>query len=464
MISTVKQEIEKHNLVEEGDKVLVAVSGGIDSVALLEVLFRLRETLGIQLLVAHLDHMFRGKQSLMDAFFVEELAIRLNLPVTYASISIPSLLNKNKGSAQEIARNERYFFLERTCRSHGCSKIALGHHLNDQAETVLHNLLRGSGPEGLGGMLPKQGKYIRPFLNISRGDIKQYCLENNLNWREDPSNEKTIYRRNKIRKELLPFLRDNYSPQIMNLLVQTAQIIHAENDYFNANTEEVIEQVCSFDNSRVLIDLNIFQQLHLAQKRRLLRKLVLKLTENKLEFCHVEKFMKFVQSSQTGKYIQLSDGLVAKKSYDKIILKKTNNKRYKEQNKEVRYLYELKVPGKVNIDEIGSMITADFVSNRCCDNQRQVVLDADKINFPLIIRNRKPGDRFFPLGAPGEKKLKDFFIDRKVPREQRDAVPLVADSDGTILWVVGCEINNSVKLTPGSKKFVSMQQNLRRET
>ena len=458
MISAVKQEIEKHNLLEKGDKVLVAVSGGSDSVALLEVLFRLRETLGIRLSVAHLDHMFRGKQSLMDAFFVEEYAIRLNLPVTYASVDIPFLLNKNKGSAQEVARDERYFFLERTCRSHGCSKIALGHHLNDQAETVLHNLLRGSGPEGLGGMLPKQGKYIRPLLNIPRDVIKQYCLENRLDWREDPSNEKTIYRRNKIRKELLPFIRDNYSPQIMNLLVQTAQIIHAENDYFNANIEEIIEQVCSFDSGRVLIDLNIFQQLHLAQKRRLLRKLVLKLTKNKLEFCHVERFLKFVQWSQTGKYIQLSDGLVAEKGYDKIILKKTNNKRYKEQNKEVRYLYELKVPGKVNIGEMSSIITADFTSNRRCANQeRQVVLDADKINFPLIIRNRKPGDRFFPLGAPGEKKLKDFFIDRKIPRERRGAIPLVVDSDGTILWVVGYEINNSVKVTPGSKRFVTIQ-------
>ena len=458
MISAVKQEIKKHNLLEKGDKVLVAVSGGSDSVALLEVLFRLRETLGIRLSVAHLDHMFRGKQSLKDAFFVEEYAIRLNLPVTYASVDIPFLLNKNKGSAQEVARDERYFFLERTCRSHGCSKIALGHHLNDQAETVLHNLLRGSGPEGLGGMLPKQGKYIRPLLNIPRDVIKQYCLENRLDWREDPSNEKTIYRRNKIRKELLPFIRDNYSPKIMNLLGQTAQIIHAENDYFNANIEEIIEQVCSFDSGRVLIDLNIFQQLHLAQKRRLLRKLVLKLTKNKLEFCHVERFLKFAQWSQTSKYIQLSDGLVAEKGYDKIILKKTNNKRYKEQNKEVRYLYELKVPGKVNIGEMSSIITADFTSNRCCDNQeRQVVLDADKINFPLIIRNRKPGDRFFPLGAPGEKKLKDFFIDRKIPRERRGAIPLVVDSDGTILWVVGYEVNNSVKVTPGSKRFVTLK-------
>lgn len=460
MLEQVKAAIEKKNMLQPGDKVLVAVSGGPDSVALLDILWRLRQQLAISLRVAHLNHMFRGEESLQDAFFVEDYCRSLKIPVTYASIDIPALLTEG-GSAQETARRVRYDFLKRIFRLYGCTKLALGHHQNDQAETVLHNLLRGSGPEGLGAMLPRQGEIIRPLLDVSRQEIEQYCEARRLRWRRDPSNEKTIYRRNKIRKELIPLLQQEYNPQIVPLLAQTALIFQEENDFLNRTAKDAAAQLCQMEESRVLIDLEGFRGLHRAMQRRLLRRVLRQLTGIILDFHHIEDILALSESVQTGKMLTLPGGLVAEKLYAHLLLQKiktSTNAHAKSQVENVNFSYHLPVPGKVRINEARCLIGADLAD---CDVDRrkrlEVFLDLEKIELPLTVRNRKPGDRFHPLGAPGEKKLKDFFIDRKVPRAQRQRLPLVVDAAGKILWVVGQEINHCCRVTPQTVRCIKLQ-------
>ncbi|WP_366923327.1 tRNA lysidine(34) synthetase TilS [Metallumcola ferriviriculae] len=452
MLDKVKDFIKKQNMLQLGDKILAAVSGGPDSIALLDILTKLQGDYQCSLHVAHLNHMFRGEESLADAFFVQEYASSLGICVTYASADIPALL-EDGGSSQEVARIVRYRYLRRVAKLFDCNKIALGHHRNDQAETLLHNLLRGSGPEGLAGMLPQHNDLIRPLLAVDRNEIETYCSEQGLSWRNDPSNKKSVYRRNKIRNELIPYLEE-YNPQLVNILSQTAEIFQAENNYLEEVVWQKYTQLCDKKNETLSFNTGELNSLHPALASRVLRLAARKLSGRALDYLQVRRILEFSLSGQSGKMLELPGGVILEISYHRLILRKKSK-----PSRVERYRYPLPLTGTVILKEAGLAIKVREISTvQTYDSgDLLVVLDKGKVALPLTLRNRLPGDRIYPLGAPGEKKLKDFFIDKKVRVDKRDNIPLLVDAKNEIIWVVGYAINNRVRVTERSKNLLELQ-------
>lgn len=455
MFDKVRQYIDQNNILRQGDKVLVAVSGGVDSIALLDVLLRLRDNFKLGLHVAHLNHMFRGQQSMEDAFFVDNICRSLALPVVYASADVPEAASQG-GSAQEAARQVRYEYLRRLARIYRCNKIALGHHMDDQAETVLHNLLRGSGMVGLAGMLPAHGKIIRPLLAVEKGEIEEYCRRRKLNWREDPSNKKCIYRRNKIRNRLIPELQAEYNSQLVPILSQTADILQGENEFLGIEAKRCLQEICRWHNEEAVIELAGLKKLHPAMCRRLLRLVAQRVNGQTLAFNHVEMIAEFVNQHQTGKKLELPRRLVVQKDYHHLIMRLGSRPGDSAGN---HFCVELPVPGKILLQRQKMVIVAE-ISDRTSfvkADDFHVVLDQNKLKMPLVVRNRRPGDRFQPLGAQGGQKLKEFFINRKVPVGKRDKIPLVVDDKDEIIWVVGYTVNHMARVTETSKELIEFR-------
>ncbi|ACV61181.1 tRNA(Ile)-lysidine synthetase [Desulfofarcimen acetoxidans DSM 771] len=470
MTGTLKQVlkyINKHRMVNKGDKILLAVSGGPDSVAMLDVLFCLRHDLGISLHIAHLNHMFRGEESLGDAEFVRELAVRYNLPVTVRHINVPSFMEKTGLSSQPAARTVRYSFLDETAAQESASRIALAHHADDQAETVMLHFLRGSGAAGLRGMLPvRDNFYIRPMLCLKRQDIEDYCKKKNLRWRVDSSNLKTDYRRNKIRMYLLPLLEKEYNNNLTATLNRLADIFREEEDYLELMTRNEYNNLTVLKSAgEICLNLKGFQQVPLALQRRILR----------LAWREITGGFRDLAFEQLGKAVILLTNHVGSGSLefprDVKVVKRYDSFSFiigKDKQDGLSYYYDLPVPGKVYLAEINRTLFCEVADTQAMDekydksflnrrrfSQDEAWLDYERVAFPLCVRGRQPGDIFEPLGLTGSMKLKKYFINQKVPCEVRDKVPLVI-GEGKIIWVGGMQISESVKINEVTTKFLHL--------
>lgn len=397
MIAKIKKTISTYNMLSKGDRVLVALSGGPDSVCLLYVL---RE-LGLKLYIAHLNHGLRGKESDTDQRFCEDLGRRLGIPVYTKKVKI----KKN----EETGRNARYKFLEETSRRIGATKIALGHNADDQAETVLMRLLRGAGTRGLSGIPPVRGIIIRPLINVWREEILDYLKKKDIAYRIDSTNLGTDYFRNRIRHELIPYL-SKYNPNIKNILRNTGR------------------------NMAMLSDIR--QELII----RAGKKLGVNLSSE-----HVDDILSM------NKEIFLPKGIVARKEYDKLVFFKKSPKK--------SFRVELPVPGKARIPKYNILISSMLCKKpkKITRKSFEVMLDYDKISRPLIVRNRRPGDTFQPIGLRGKKKLKKIFIDEKIPERLRDTIPLVV-SGKDICWIPGYRIGEKFKIDSNTVRVVRLWQ------
>jgi tRNA(Ile)-lysidine synthase len=448
-------------MLSPGDRVAVAVSGGADSVALLDCLLKLANEQQLQLFVVHVNHMLRGAEADGDANFVAQLAERHNLPFTICRLDVGCLAKTMTTSKQDAARILRYKALEEEAVNWGANKIALGHHADDQAETVLLHLLRGTGVEGLTGMQPvREHRYIRPLLAVTREEIEAYCGQNNLNYRTDRSNLEPIYLRNKIRLELMPLLQKEYNPALVLGLNRLANIAREESDFLNQETNKAYAQVATIPKpSEVNLAITQLAALPIALQRRVLIKAWKQVSRahSNLELARVDEALDLVHHRPTGSSLQLPNGVCLEKCYGILIVRLDLG--HNELEKE--FAYTLPVPGKIVVAELGITIKAELLLNNPLDstwsgNQSySVLLDADKLNFPLEVRNRRPGDRFYPLGAPGHKKLKEFFIDAKVPREQRKQALLVCSNE-QIVWVSGLRLAEPHKITQLTKRMLAL--------
>lgn len=447
------QFIATHQLLAKGDVVLVAVSGGPDSIALLHILHSIRERLGISLHVAHLDHMFRGPDSREDAQYVVQFCANLQIPCTAERIDVSSYAKEHHLSNQVAAREVRYKFLNSVAEKYQAQKIALGHHADDQAETVLLNLMRGTGIGGLAGIAPlRDDRYIRPLLAVRRKEIEQYCLTQGLSYRTDNSNTKTVYLRNKIRLELLPYLEEHYNPEIVPSLGRLAELSREENHFIEGQAARTFAQLANFNGSD-MIELNLleFNSQPLALRRRLVRLVWQKLTgtAKDLSYQHVQSVLDQCEKTGTG-VVELPAGLRCKIAYGKIIF--ALNEQSKDTKQSLDICYSLSVPGALPVPELGIKIQTR-VYNRSQLREdanalpaNQAVFDFTKATDQLFVRTRQPGDRFTPQGAGGTVKLKKFLIDQKVPREKRASIPLICSGD-KIIWVSGLRIGEYWKVT-----------------
>ena len=457
-----KDSVKKFKMLEKGDTVLIGVSGGPDSTALAYLIKEFEEAYNLKLHIFHLNHQLRGRESDEDALFVQRLAAILQIPVTIESFDVSSYIEKEKLSLQEGARIIRYRLMEEKAREINATKIAIGQNADDQAETVLMRFLRGAGTKGLSGILPiRDGKYIRPLIEIWREEIEEFLLKSNIQARIDKSNLKTVYLRNKIRLNLIPYLRQEYNPNISRVLTQMSSVFREENSYIEQVAEKVLATIIVQNvPSKIEVDTGGFLSQHIALQRRMLTLLWEQTTKvaNGLSFNHIEQGLMHITKGQVGTRFNLPKGFWLVNKYNSFCLEKTQERETAIDS----FCFEIKVPGVTQISERSIKIVTDVETFQEQENYRQdpdqeIELDYELLkNKRLCLRNRLPGDRFRPLNGNGSKKLKDYFIDSKIPRQGRDEIPLLT-VDNQILWIVGYTINDAFKITHNTKKIIRIK-------
>lgn len=453
LVKRVAEQIKKYAMVTGGETVVAGVSGGPDSVALLHILYRLREQFDFRLVVAHLNHGFRGAEADADARFVEELADSLGLESYIKARNVPEYSIREGISAQVAAREIRYSFLSEAALKSGASRVALGHHADDQAETILLHLLRGTGPGGLGGMQPvRDGFYIRPLLSVNRSEIETYCRHHNLLTRLDSSNLQAKYLRNRIRLELIPLLEKNYNPNLADALNRLGEICREEDEYLEQESEKVYYRVrLSTGGSGVTLDREQLLNLPGALLRRVIRRAWYEICGSKddLGFGHIEQTMEIIRGGGGYRQIDLPKGITCKKNYALVEFTLDG------EEKEVPfYQHRMKVPGITAVPEAGvaigvRILPAAEAGDPAALGPDEALLDYHRLSMPLVVRRRIQGDRFAPLGLEGTMKLKKFFIGQKVPRRLRDCLPLVVSGED-IVWVAGLRPGEKARVTAGT--------------
>lgn len=446
----VLKTITKYKLISPGKKMVAAVSGGPDSVAMLHVILELTKGWGVAVHVAHLNHMFRGAQSDEEADFVQQLAGSWGLPCALEKHDVPAYIRQTGYSPEEAARNVRYRFLRSLAQDIGANGILTAHHADDQAETVLLHLIRGSGLEGVAAISPKEEDLCRPLLEVTKEDILTYCRINKLEYRIDQSNQETDYMRNKIRLRLVPELKE-YNPRVVQALARTADICRVENEFLDGLTGEYLKDL-GFGEKKG-IDFRKLSLLHPALQRRVVRRAFEAMIgkQEGLDYHHTER----VLNLSTGKELCLPGGIYVRRNYDRLIFGLLpSDSRMTEVEPT-----ELKLPGQVKIPEIGVAVQAEigkWPDERFIRKKYIAAFNTDILKEPLLIRTRRRGDRFQPRGGKGTKKLKDFFIDEKIPRGERDRVPLLVSGE-QIVWVIGHRLSQQFLLKDNDKKAVVIQ-------
>ena len=455
LLKKVERTIGKYQMLAPKMRVIVGVSGGPDSITLLHLLFRMKAQYNLQLCVAHLNHQLRGREADEEAKWVKEFALHLKIPVIMDSFNVALLAERKSLSLEEAARLARYNFLERAADQIGADKIALGHTASDQIETLLMRLIRGSGLDGLSGIPPVRGRIIRPLIEIFREEIEKYCKENNLRPCRDSSNKEISFLRNKIRLNLIPYLSERYNPQIRKGLFQTAEILKEENEYLQRESEKVFKSLHKEKrDGQIILNVEELACLHLSLKRRVIRNIIhqIKGDLRGVKFTHINSILELTGNKE-GKQLHLPGNLVVEKQGKSLIFKK------KEKEEELFFSCPLVVPGKTKLSRLGLDFETEVLlkpPSPLPQNNDEAYLDFDKIEEPLFIRKRKKGDKFQPLGMRGRKKIKDFFIDLKIPRKERDKIPLLTFKD-RIVWVVGYRIDEYFKLTKDTKKILKVR-------
>ncbi len=457
LTETMLATMRRYSMLARGDKVLVAVSGGPDSVALLHALWSLRDDLGISLSVAHLNHSFRGADSDADAQYVRELAGSLGLAAAIETVDVPEIQRTLHMSAEEAARMVRYDFLERTASGVGANNIALGHTADDQVETVLLNLIRGAGLDGLSGMPPVRGKFVRPLINIRRSQVEEYNDAHGLHPRTDVTNLQPIYTRNRVRLELLPTLRAEYNPKIDAAILRLAELVRDDSAYLSKETDQIVEKITIVrEQGAVSIDAHALLDCPLAIRRRAIRSSVETVRGNLINigFIHIDELLRLLDSGTDFKY-ELPGGTYVERIGKTLDLRSERPTEIFEQ-----YSYELSVPGKIAVPAAGVSVEAG-ISTVSVDYMRppgsmEIVLDYSSIVGKLRVRRWQPGDRIRPLGMSGSKKVQDIFVDRKIPRRMRHRVPVIAD-DEKVIWIAGIAVSDIVKVTANTETFLILR-------
>ncbi|MEI8217226.1 MAG: tRNA lysidine(34) synthetase TilS [Eubacteriales bacterium] len=453
MIDKIKRAILEDKLIVPRDKVVVGVSGGPDSICMLHLLINLREEFNFEIFCVHINHMIRGLDSDMDEKYVENFCVENMIPLDIYRFNIPKIAKEKKISSEEAGRLSRYEAFEDAGIKHGCNKIALAHNKNDQAETLLMRLFRGTSPRGLACMESmRDGRFIRPLLGITRTEIERYCSVNKLNPCIDKSNLEPSYTRNKIRLELIPYLEKNYNENLVDSLFRLSKIAGEEKSYFNMIVEEFVSKHVELnkDMDKILqadFNMEIFNQEHPTIRKKILIHLAeaFDKAEN-ISYANLETAVKFLQDGKTSKKFELPNSLYISIAYGKVTIKSSED----EENN----AYEVKDVGRliekvVDIKDVQNLKSKEHVK----------YFDYDAIlasNLRIKLRNRRAGDYIKPLGMNGTKTIKDLFIDTKIPKDDRDSIMLVC-LGSEVIWIIGSQINENFKITDKTKRAMMLE-------
>lgn len=451
--------IREHNLIKKNENIVIGVSGGPDSMALLYVLLEIKPLLNFNIHIAHVNHGVRGEDAKSDQLFVERVANELNLPYYTKNVDMIRY-GKEKGiTSEEAGRELRYGFFRQILKSVGGGKIAVAHNMNDQAETLLMRFMRGTGIDGLKGMEFIYEDIIRPILGIDRKEIEAYIEKNAIETVLDKTNLEPIYTRNKIRLELIPYIEENFNPNIINTLWRMSRISDIDSKFLEDYSEREYNLIVKKHiNNSIILDRGKFLEEDRSIQQRIIRNAIFEISGSLQGVSEVQisSVLNLFLGSGTGKEVHLSNDLIARNSYEDLIIERGI---HKEKDK---YLYSLDFSGVNIFEKIGycffiRIINKDDLIINKSSNIRY--FDLDMVKGDLKVRNRREGDRFIPFGMKGKKKLKDYFIDEKVPKELRDRIPLIVDGED-ILWVVGYRTNDLYKINSSTKNVLEISFNL----
>jgi tRNA(Ile)-lysidine synthase len=467
-VAKVRAATEEYGLLAPGDGVVIGVSGGPDSLALLLALKELSADYRLQLTVAHLDHGLRGTAAEADAAFVGQLSTRLGLPIVLGKADVPALAEARGLGPEEAAREARYAFLAQVAEDRHARKVAVGHTQNDQAETVLIRLIRGTGTDGLAGMAAARplgtAILIRPLLEVTREETEGYCRRLGLVPREDATNHDSAYVRNRVRSRLLPILIGEFNPSVVAGLADLARRMGDESRLLQSIAGEAFRRVAAEDElAGVRLDLKGLLAEPPAIGRRLVRHAVRLVGEGSGPAAErVEAALDLALRGRTGGVVQLGAGCRAVRESDSLTILPSAGPRSAFEP------LSLPVPGRADLVDLGLAITAEVrppvaFPGGAGVGPGEAYLDADaalgRSSGGLLVRPRRAGDAFHPQGAPGRRKLKDFLIDRKVSRREREAIPIVvrADDPQVILWVAGHRLDEAFTVTSKTRRLLHLK-------
>jgi len=472
--STLNQRLLRHiqagKFLQPGDRVGVAVSGGADSVALLLLLLELREKLGIVLSVVHLNHKLRGKASDADEKFVAKLAAKYGLELHSKSLDVAKKAKKERANLEDAARRARYDHFRSLAESGACTRIAVAHTADDQAETVLAHLLRGTGLAGLGGIHPVAGPVVRPLLTVRRSELRAYLRRKKQNWREDATNRDTKRMRARIRSKLLPLLAKQFQPAIVEHLATLAGLAREDEAFFDALLEERMATAVQHRDGAVRIALadlcmtatktrsnteitESAESAESAEKRdnatamskRIVRHIVgqMKPRQGQLGANHVEVVLELARSGRSGSSLSLPGGVEVRRERDTLVFRAAENAKLGSARHAAReYAYNIDLARSsqnVHVPELGCVFRLsliDWPPQRGETNSGEKVLDRDRLRSPLVLRNWRPGDRLRPFGHQNAHKLKRLLNEKRISRWERDGWPVLT-SGGVLVWARG---------------------------
>jgi tRNA(Ile)-lysidine synthase len=459
IVSKAVKTIKTCTMLQPGDHVLVGVSGGADSVALLSVLCGLQKKWHLKLTVAHLNHMLRGEAARLEAGFVQELAGRNGVTCITEERDVRAFKEQNGGSLQEAARLVRYrFFLELRERL-GAQKVALGHNANDQAETLLMWLIRGTSGNGLAGIPPVRDTFfIRPLIAVTRGEIESYLAQQKITYIPDSSAAEPHYFRNKIRHNLVALLQKDYNPRIVQTLNRLSELLRSDNEILDQMVRQIVDPMLSSrDEQEVSCSVDYITQYPGPLRGRIIKAIIagIKGGSQGIYFNHVEAVRRVLEGAGRSRTIQLPAGWSVIREYDRLIFTQEKPRRQS-------YCYAIDgIPARVSIAEISRDIVLSVedlqepVDKLLAREKNIDFLDYDEIQLPLTVRTCRPGDCFYPLGMGGSKKLKDFFIDNKISPRQRRTIPLLLSRD-VIAWIGGLRIDDRFRLKETTRRVLKV--------
>jgi tRNA(Ile)-lysidine synthase len=471
LLARVRQTIRRHDLARAETRVVVALSGGSDSVALVWLLQSLAEAGDLRIAgVAHFNHQLRAAAG-EDERFSERVAAGLGLPWLADREDVAARAARESRSVEDAARTARHAFLERARAHFAADVVALGHTRDDQAETFLLRLIRGAGSRGLAAMHPRKDALIRPLLDCRRDELREYLAARQIAYVADESNDDVSIPRNRVRAELLPFLEERFNPSIVDALADQAEIAREEWRWQSGAGDALAAAISCREGDRWLIDISALNAAPPALARLVVHAAMTAASGGRpVAFRHVAAALELSRSAGGGPGSFSFDG--PGQHLERIGLSLVLTTRHGGRASAAvpvsnLFRYPLSIPGEVQLPEAGCVVSAEARQARPgapgrpgTPGMNEAVIRMDRVNGPLAVRNRRPGDRFRPAGLAGRKKLQDYFVDKKVARAERDGVPLVVDESDRILWVAGYAVDEEFWVTDPAQPMLVLRLKL----
>jgi tRNA(Ile)-lysidine synthase len=461
LLKRVKNQVITHRLFSEHDTVIVAVSGGPDSIALLHLLYRIN--IHARLIAVYVNHGLRPDEIGAEIRLIKDLCSSLNIPFERPEIDVHAERKRTGASLEEAARTQRYNALEDARRQHGGTVIAVAHTVDDQAEEILIRLIRGSGRKGLSGMALRRDTIIRPLLQETKQALIDYLETKAIPFCLDSSNQQRLFLRNKVRLDLLPYLEQNFNTSIRQNLLQTAEILKSEEELLEQLTEDVFRHLVEVSGNRlsgtepcpetIRINARSFLDCHLALQRRVLEK-VCWMMLTRPGFRQIEQIRHLIKDGGNGSETHLGLGLRVWKRNEEILFSHPAGREGFRGSGLENTAFSLTVEGPGIFPIAGHVLSVTVQPETpgiLHDNE--LLLDADRIAFPLLLRNPLPGERFRPLGATGRKRINRFLTDAKIPRQDRRFFPALV-SEGKVIAIVGLRIDHDFRVQDGTRCFL----------